>query len=338
MTTATRKVRQPGPMPDHGDARRYRRGCTCQPCTSAATAEAKKWKYIRDTGGTSWVPNERVIRYVWRLRYAGMTDTQIREQAQLTPPHLYQIIRTKAPVRYSTAARIFAIPVPAMNDGPNRNGCHVPGLGTLRRLQALTAEGWPAKELEKRIGTGAGYVSYLLRGDGSGTVRLFTAAAIRTLFADLDGQRPEDHGVPAAHAKTARNRAAKSGWPGAAYWDQDDFDNPDFQPATGNTPRYIELAENGLELERLGHTRQQAADRLGVTNDALQHAISRWRDAGCQLPQPKPDQAPIDIGKASHGRTGYNRGCRCRTCRAGAAANSAATRQRAAARKAQAAA
>lgn len=335
MTTAIPRVRQPGPMPDHGDARRYRRGCTCQPCTTAATAEAKKWKYIRDTGGSSWVPAERVIRYVWRLRYAGMTDTQIREQAKLTPPHLYQIIRNKVPVRYSTAARILAIPVPATTDSPNRNGTHVPGLGTLRRLQALTAEGWPAKELEKRLGTGAGYVSYLLRGEGSGTVRLFTAAAIRNLFDQLDGQRPEDHGVPAPHAKTARNRAAKNLWPGAAYWDQDDFDNPDFQPATTSTPRYIELAENARDLEQTqGYTRQQAADRLGVTKNSLEKAISRWRDSGCKLPAPKPVEPPIDIGNASHGRTGYNRGCRCPRCRAGAAANSAATRQRAAARKA----
>lgn len=278
MTTATRRVRQPGPTPDHGTPECYRRGCRQQPCTTAATAAAKKWKYLRDTGRSSWVPAEHVIRYVWRLRYAGVTDAQIREQARLTPPHLYQIIRTKAPVRHSTAARIFAIPVPATTDGPNRNGSHVPGLGTLRRLQALTAEGWPAKELEKRLGTGAGYISYLLRGDGTGVVRLFTAAAIRVLFTQLEDQRPEDHGVPAKVANIARKRAASKAWPGAAYWDQDDFDNPDFQPATGSTPRYIELAENGLEIEADGHTRQHAADRLGVTKDALQQAIGRYRD------------------------------------------------------------
>lgn len=280
MTTEARRVRQPGPMPDHGDARRYRRGCTCQPCTSAVNAETKKWKYIRDNGGGAFVPAERVIRYIWRLRYAGMADTQIREEARLTPPHLYQIIRTKAPVRHTTASRIFAIPVPDITSEPSRNGAMIPALGTLRRLQALTAEGWPAKDLEKRVGTGAGYISYLLRGDGTGTVRLFTAAAVRNLYSQLEGQRPEEHGVSPKAANIARKRAATKGWPGAAYWDQDDFDNPDFVPATGKTPRYIELAENGLELEtRQGYTRQQAADRLGVSKDALQQAISRYRAA-----------------------------------------------------------
>jgi hypothetical protein len=269
-------------MPDHGDARRYRRGCTCPRCTAAATADAKKWKFHRDNGRSGFIPAERVIRYVWRLRYAGVTDAEIREQARLSPPHLYQIIRTGAPVRHSTAARIFAIPVPDTTNTPSRNGAFVPSLGTMRRLQTLTAEGWPARELERRLNVGNGYVAYLIRESGD-TVRLFTAAAIRGLYGHLEGLAPEAHGVPRSAAQSARNRAAKKGWATAAYWDADDFDNPDFTPATGSTPRYIELAENGLELERIeGHTRQQAADRLGVSKDALQQAISRYRASQTQ--------------------------------------------------------
>lgn len=279
MTTTERRVRQPGPLPDHGDARRYRRGCICQPCTSAATAEARKWKYLRQNGRSAFIPAERVIRHVWRLRYAGMTDVEIREAAKLSPAHLYQIIRTNAPVRYTTAERIFAIAVPDVSDTPSRNGAFVPALGTIRRLQTLTAEGWPAKELEKRLGVGSGYVAYLLRESGD-TVRLFTAAAVRNLYGDLEGLVPEANGVSKSAAQWARNRAAKKAWPQAAYWDADDFDNPAFVPATGSTPRYVELAENGLELKRIeGYTRQQAADRLGVSKDALQQAISRYRAA-----------------------------------------------------------
>ncbi|MEK9524070.1 hypothetical protein MIU24_32555 [Streptomyces venezuelae] len=284
MTSETApRVRQPGPMPDHGDARRYRRGCICRRCTSAATAEAKKWKFHRDNGRSGFVPAEQVIRHVWRLRYAGVTDAEIREMARLAPPHLYQIIRTQAPVRHSTAARIFAIPVPDASAAPTRNGAFIPSLGTIRRLQALTAEGWPARELEKRLRVGTGYVAYLLRESGD-TVRLFTAAAIRSLYGELEGLSPEAQGVPRSAAQAARNRASKKGWPTAAYWDADDFDNPAFLPATGSTPRYIELAENGLELERVeGYTRQQAADRLGVSKDALQQAISRYRASQGQV-------------------------------------------------------
>ncbi|MEV6580207.1 hypothetical protein AB0M92_18815 [Streptomyces sp. NPDC051582] len=276
MTTATQRVRQPGPLPDHGDVRRYRRGCTCPPCTSAATAEAKKWEYLRSIGRSSLVPAGPTIARIWALRAAGMTDAEIDTAADLKSGRLNFIIRTGKPIRHFTAARILAVPVPEAAGEPTRNGAFVPSLGTTRRLQALTADGWPACVLEKRMGTGQGYVSYFLRGDAGDTVRLFTAASVRRLCHDL--QRTEPQGNRGA-ITSARKRAARNGWAGTAYWDDDDYDNPDFTPAVKEPPRYAVLAENGLELERLGHTRQQAADRLGVTKDALQHAIDYARKA-----------------------------------------------------------
>ncbi|MFE7566892.1 hypothetical protein ACFU76_07990 [Streptomyces sp. NPDC057539] len=278
MTTIARRVRQPGPAPEHGTPQCYRRGCHRPECTSAATASARKWKYLRSTGRSGFVPAEKVIARIWRLRAAGLTDSEIRSAARLSPPHIYQIIRTKKPVMHSTAARIFAVPVPE-NSGPSRNGALVSRLGTRRRLQVLVAEGWPAKAIDEQLGTGQGYTAYLLRGEGNDVVRLSTAEAVRALYAQLVDQRPEDHGIPAHRAKPTRTRAARKGWVGFAYWDADDFDNPDFTPAVEATPRFIELAENGLELERLGHSRQQAAERLGVTKDNLQAAIGRYRKA-----------------------------------------------------------
>jgi hypothetical protein len=235
VTTATApRVRQPGPLPDHGDARRYRRGCTCQPCTTAATAEAKKWEYLRSIGRSSFVSPGPTIARIWALRAAGMTDREIDAAADLKSGRLNFIIRTGKPIRHFTAARILAIPVPDPTGEPTKNGAFVPALGTVRRLQTLTAAGWPAKFLEARMGTGQGYVSYLLRAGTGGTVRLYTAAAVRRLYAELSELRPEEQGVPGGSATTARNRALKNGWPSAAYWDADDFDNPSFVPATSD--------------------------------------------------------------------------------------------------------
>lgn len=277
MTTATApRVRQPGQLPEHGDARRYRRGCTCHPCTAAATAEAKKWEYLRSTGRSSYVAPGPAIARIWALRAAGMTDGEIDAAANLKSGRLNFIIRTGKPIRYYTAARILAVPVPDNTGEPTRNGAFVPRLGTVRRLQALTADGWPATELEQLFGTGQGYVSYFLRGQGGDIVRLYTAAAVRHLCHNLQGTEP--HGNRGA-ITSAWKRAARNGWAGTAYWDDDDYDNPDFTPAVNEPPRYAVLAENGLELERFGHTRQQAADRLGVTKDALQHAYSYHRQS-----------------------------------------------------------
>ncbi|MFG2352637.1 hypothetical protein [Streptomyces sp. NPDC048521] len=259
--TTTVKRRQPIPADafDHGDARRYRRGCTCRPCTDAATAEARRWKYLRSTGRGGIVTASKVIRHIWKLRAAGMTDLEIRAQAKLSPAHLYQIIRLGGTVRHTTATRILTIQPPKI-DGPSRNGAHVPSLGTLRRLQTLNAEGWPCKELDRRLNTGTGYTAYLLRNKAD-TVRFSTADTVRHLYADLDGLAPEEHGVSPVNARLTRARAAANHWARAAYWDDDDFDDPNFTPA---------VSDEQLGRDQLGALRRAEIAHLITFN--LPHA------------------------------------------------------------------
>lgn len=261
MTTATKR-RQPVPAEafEHGDARRYRRGCTCAPCTEAATAEARRWKYLRDTGRGGHVAASKVISHVWKLRAAGMTDQEIRAAAELAPPHLYQIIRNGGTVKHSTATRILQIPVPADREGPTRNGAHIPILGTRRRLQTLNAEGWPCKDLDRRLDTGTGYTAYLIRAAGE-LVRFSTADSVRHLYIGLEGLIPEDHGVTAVNARQTRARAAAKEWARAAYWDADDFDDPTFQPA---------VSDDGLGRNELGALRRTEIEHLISFN--LSHA------------------------------------------------------------------
>jgi DNA-binding CsgD family transcriptional regulator len=259
--SSTPKRRQPVPAEafDHGDARRYRRGCTCRTCRDAAVAEARRWKYLRDTGRSGIVAANKVIAHIWRLRAAGMTDREILTQAELSPPHLYQIIRLGGTVRHTTATRILSIPVPE-SCGPSRNGAHVPILGTVRRLQTFNAEGWPCKELDRRLDTGCGYTAYLLRAGGD-TVRLSTADNIRHAYRDLIELLPEENGVTAVNAKQTRARAAAKEWARAAYWDEGDFDNPDFAPA---------VSDDGLNMHQLGALRRAEIEHLITFN--LSHA------------------------------------------------------------------
>lgn len=246
-------VRKPIPAEAfaHGDARRYRRGCSCQPCTTAATAEARRWRYLRNTGRSGTVSASKVINHVWKLRAAGMTDQEIRAAAALAPPHLYQIIRNGGAVKHSTATRILNIPVPTDREGPTRNGAHIPILGTRRRLQTLNAEGWPCKDLDRRLDTGRGYTAYLIRA-ASDLVRFSTADSVRHLYAGLEGLTPEEHGVTAVNAKVTRARAAAKEWARAVYWDADDFDDPGFTPATSDDLNKHELgALRRAEIEHL---------------------------------------------------------------------------------------
>ncbi|MGK5730220.1 hypothetical protein [Streptomyces sp. URMC 124] len=252
MITEPRRIRRSSESVDHGDVRRYQRGCRCRPCTTAATAAAKRWKYLRETGRGSLVPSDKVIARIWRLRAVGLTDAEIQNAAKIGSGHLYQIINSKALVLRSTATRILAVPVPAPSGQPSRNGAHVPALGTRRRLRALTAEGWPAKTLDKHLATGDGYISYLIRGEG-GTVRLFTADGVRLLCGRLQRTQPEEHGVLPGVAAQTRARAEAKGWASLAYWDEDDFDNPDFTPAT---------SDEGLSFIQLGRQRRAEISHL----------------------------------------------------------------------------
>ena len=263
---------------EHGDPRRYRRGCRCTPCIRAASKESAKNQFLRATGrGTQRTP-DRAADHIMRLRAAQLNDGDIRREAAICPDVLYRIMRREGTIHVATEQRILAVPVP-QPDGPTRSHAYIPALGTHRRLRTLVAAGWYAAHLARRLGKDKQYVVYLIKGHGGGRVAMRIAHQVRDLYAELHDQRPEDHGLTPYLAGRARAQAAAQDWPGPDYWDEDDFDNPDFIPATTDTPRCVRLAEDGTELEAQGYRREDAAARLGVSRDYLDQSIKRWRIA-----------------------------------------------------------
>jgi hypothetical protein len=265
---------------EHGDPRRYRRGCRCDLCKKGVSAATRRQRYLRETGRSTQRTPDRAADHVLRLREAGMGDLEIRNRARVCPDVLYRIMRREGTIHANTERRILSVPVPARRFGDvSRSRAYVPALGTLRRLRALVAAGWYPAELARRLKRDKQYVVYLVTGRGGDKVAQFLAEEINSLYQVLSRLVPEENGVGSYYARRARETAANNGWLGPGYWDDDEIDDPDFVPATGHTHRYIRLAEDGLELEgEQGYTRQQAADRLGVSKDALQQAISRYRD------------------------------------------------------------
>lgn len=81
-------------------------------------------------------------------------------------------------------------------------------------------------------------------------------------------------------------------------------------------------------LHQRGHDFTEIGRRLGCTRDT----VSGWKNAGWtpthRIFVPPPEEDPIDIGAAQHGRSGYTKGCRCRICRDASAAYSRARRDR----------
>ncbi|WP_405479958.1 helix-turn-helix domain-containing protein [Streptomyces anulatus] len=85
-----------------------------------------------------------------------------------------------------------------------------------------------------------------------------------------------------------------------------------------------ERIEAARQLDNRGIHSAEIGRRLGVTRDT----VTAWRKTGWAIPATVPDPDPIDIGGATHGRSGYTRGCRCRTCKDGANAASKAAKAR----------
>ena len=274
MTTAA----LPAEAFNHGDPKRYRRGCRCDTCKAGQNARNLHLRYLRQTGRGMQRPTDRAADHVLLLRARGLNDRTIMHKAQVVPDVLYRIMRREGTIHVTVEQRILNIPVPAQPASVTASRAYIPALGTHRRLHALIAAGWHIAELARRLGKDRENLGPIVNQTGGGQVAMFLADQVKHLYAELENQRPEDHGVSPAYAARARRMAAARGWLPPAYWDDDELENPDFVPATQATPRYIELAENGLELERQqGYTRQLAAERLGVSKDALQQSISRYR-------------------------------------------------------------
>jgi hypothetical protein len=97
----------------------------------------------------------------------------------------------------------------------------VDATGTHRRLRALMALGWRARDLAPRIGWHSGELDTIFRRM---TVHRDTAAAIRDVYRELsDKQGPSEQ---------TRRRAARNGWLMPIWWDDETIDDPAWTPPT----------------------------------------------------------------------------------------------------------
>lgn len=154
--------------------------------------------------------------------------------------------------------------------------------GTRRRLQALVAIGWPKARLAARLGMlPANFGDVMTREQ----VTAGTARAVAALYDELWNTSPaEDGHREKISASRDRNYARVRGWAPPLAWDDDSIDDPaaaaaNWKRSASTQWRAADLAGEAEDLERLGYTQEQAAERLGVSRAALARAIARTREA-----------------------------------------------------------
>lgn len=245
---------------EHGDHRRYRRGCRCTKCKAGANRRNIKNRYLRQTGRATLRPTDRAADHLLLLRAAGLNDKEIQKRTRSCPDVMYRILRREGVIHAHTETRILSVPVPAPS-GTSSNRAYIPGHGTVRRLRALVAAGWYQAELARRLGKQKENLKQIIDRGETGQVAQYVADEVRALYTELSAQKPEAHGVARIYAERARKMAVTRGWAPPEYWDDDDLDNPDFVPATD---------DGRLSQKQLGSLRRAEIEHLVSFN--LSHA------------------------------------------------------------------
>lgn len=232
--------------------------------------------------GLSYDP-EPARQHIRELMACGIGFRQVADLAGVSRyvvGHL--VFNYKRPIlalRPEVTARILAV----TPDGNHAPCALVDATAARRRLQALVANGWSVEALAGRLRMSRRNTSFVMT---RARITAKTDRAVASLYNEL-WDVPPDESTPQARktALRARLHAQRRGWPPPLAWDDDRIADPDAEPAkdwqrpAGQRWRSVDLA---AEVEDLmaseGLTRQQAADRLGVTKDAIEKAFSRTKD------------------------------------------------------------
>ena len=213
-------------------------------------------------------------QHILRLQRAEMSAEAIARVADISVHSVLDILRPHPTKRRGRRQRItpdLAAKILAVQLDQRVSG-RIDATGTIRRVQALVALGWPVSHISRHAGLSRENAAEILERP---RVYVATANAIADAYDSLRHKRPEKHGVIKAHVAVARNRAARNKWAPPRYWDQhpNAIDDPDFEPLYGVTRREI-VAQDANELMRIsGLDRAAVAERLGVTKSYIDHAF-----------------------------------------------------------------
>lgn len=253
--------------------------CTCIRCRAANADYAASLNRRHLYGQAVLVDPEPARQHLEQLRASGLGLRRIAALSGVSRSALAAIATGHRPdraadrIRPETAAALLAVPTAA----PLADGVAVDGTGIRRRLRALVACGWPQQRLAAQIGWTAGNFTKLITEDGA-QVAPRTAAAVTALYERLWNTPPAtDTPQQLAGVNRARARAARAGWVLPAAWDDDEIDNPDAVPASGNA----DARRKGLDLDEVafltgqGLGTHEIAHRFGVTVGAIERAQYR---------------------------------------------------------------
>jgi hypothetical protein len=249
------------PLADHGTTARAKgrptagiKGCPCRLCRDAENAYDKRRRFLNETGRSVRVEAAETTAYLKELFAAGAGWNQLVAATGCSSSTLVAILRGQRPeISRRVANQILA--VKAHDVLPPRR--RVPALGSIRRCRALIAIGHRFKDIAEASPLDPATVRHLVNGRPN-TISAPTADGINTAYAALRDHR--------GNCQRSLNRAAQQNWAGPEYWDDEDFDNPDFTPALEGT-----LGRNALALVRRSEV--EHLNGFGISLDEIDKRV-----------------------------------------------------------------
>jgi hypothetical protein len=271
MTTAVREA------PHHRNLTCYTDyGCRLPDCRE----RFNDWQRnrLRAVAAGTWQPfidATPVREHLLKLYAAGSTIQRISDLTGIdwNTVRLYTqpaVKQGRGMIRQTTAevqAKILAIPVEPVLPG------RVDPTGTRRRIQALSAIGWPLKELGQHVGIKPDNVRRILvRGQ---KVYGTTAQATIDAYERLRNDKPRKHGVSKLGVARALRNSQQHRWAPPKYWDQHPgaIDDPHFESMYRVTRRELIAQDAHWVMSTAGLDRAAAAERLGVDKSYIDHAF-----------------------------------------------------------------
>lgn len=243
----------------------YLRGCREPGCCDANYRYMKRLRLDHEHGHKRRVGSSPAANHVRMLLSTGWNQRQIADAAHCAHRIVGSLANdTQRTIHGSIASRIIAInpypvPAPAQYTDPT---------GTMRRVRALVALGYPISHLAAAIGIWPANLSRIAHGDLA-QVTVGTADATKRVYRELS-RRP-------GPSQRTRIRARREGWHGPLAWD-DNIDDPTAEPDTTDMPdpelKRDELAALRREeiwlLATAGESNDEIARRLGVAVSTVQ--------------------------------------------------------------------
>lgn len=256
---------------------------------------------------------EAAARLLEKARRYGMSDRMIGEQAGVPDSLPSKVRRGKIKTMHRDSfVKVMSLKPerPKVTWSEKRGkvgaGPYVDSTGTVRRMQALRADGFPGWLLGERLGVSYEAVAQLAKSQRKVVMRT-TRAAVARLYAELEGKTPQDFGVGSPQAGKCATFARRNGYVPRSCWDSDTIDDPKAEPEwtgrcgtvygwhihqTEGIPACqpcIDARDSGSVVfsgsrfrelrERAGLSRERLARQIGVNASTIQY----W-ETGRSLP------------------------------------------------------